>query len=107
MNGPPNIAGFLTAATWILGARTYDSMILMCRSTIFIAVVAGGIRWGQAYQWSTSGSMTTFCRKYSKSVDMRYPLVQFIQCARACVLEQLAREFSHYYPRAPVLPFAA
>jgi hypothetical protein len=44
-----------------------ESMILKCRSVAFLAAGAGGIKWDQAYQWWTSGSTTTFGRKYSAS----------------------------------------
>src|SRR5689334_19550358 len=68
MNGPPSIAGFLSAAMCTCGAATNDCMIFRCEFAIYIAAVAGAIRLDHAYHWLYSGSTTTFGFKNTLSV---------------------------------------
>src|SRR2546421_10501940 len=58
----------------------YESMIFKCRCVRFLAAVAGGIRWAQAYQPSTSGSAITFGLRYSSGsvINSIYPKTRLL-----------------------------
>src|SRR5688500_7627608 len=65
MKGPPIMAGFFSAATWICGALTKDAITFTCAFAVYMAAVAGGIRYGHAYHPLTSGSAATRGSRYT------------------------------------------
>src|SRR3954471_8604213 len=71
MNGPPIIAGFFSAATWICGVATNELITFTCEFATYIAAVAGAIRYGHAYQRLISGSAATFGLRYTGAVIAR------------------------------------
>src|SRR5262245_21220943 len=83
-------------------------MIFMWRSEIFMAAVAGAIKWAQAYHWSISGSITTLGLRYTFSsfIANRYyrlslakPLRQARRADSACPGREAGEIGSHNHER--------
>src|SRR6185503_13423927 len=81
MNGPPIIAGFLSAALCTCGADTNDCMIFRCELATYIAAVAGAIRLDHAYHWLYSGSTTTLGFRNTLSVEKLMVFLFCVFCA--------------------------